>query len=259
MITAKSLWLGGLGRFGNQCYTLASMIGIAAKNGQPFGVRAWINQDNALFGDNPDDMSQFFVNPLPELPDGLTFQDIPYHWEYRDYNIPTGNWNIHSHLQDPRYFKDYMPLIRHYFKMKDEPEQNDYVAIHYRAGDYIDDPKAYHPRCSKEYYAKALIGYIPTGSHCVLFSDDLKKAESMIGGLITGAGMTFEVFSGNYIEDFRAMKRCKSFITANSSFSAFAAMLGEHPDKKIIMPSRWFGEAAGGMKSYIYPEGAIII
>jgi hypothetical protein len=58
------------------------------------------------------------------------------------------------------------------------------------------------------------------------------------------------------------MKRCKSFITANSSFSFMAALLGDHPDKKIIMPSRWFGPqmpAMGFTTDDIYPEGAIVI
>jgi hypothetical protein len=258
MITCKSVHTGGLGRFGNQCFSIASTIGIALRNNQPYAFPEWINQDNALFGDQPDRMSEYFVNPLPPIPEGLEFTDIPYHWEYRNYDIPTGNWNICSHLQDERYFKHCMPLIWEIFRMKDEPEQNDCIAIHYRAGDYIDDQNAYHPRCSIEYYNEA-IKYFPEGSKYLLFSDDIKGAVEKFGS----NGWTFDFSrmkdSTSYIEDFRLMKRCKSFITANSSFSAMAAILGEHPEKKIICPRRWFGAAAGSMSFDGYPENAIVI
>lgn len=255
MITSLSVNTGGLGRFGNTMWTIAGTIGIAIKNGQPFGFKDWVIKDNELFGGTADHMADYFLNPLPEISGDISFNNIPYHWEYKDYNIPYGNWNICSHLQDPRYFKDYMPIIRHFFRMKDEPEQNDYVAIHYRAGDYIDDPDAYHPRCSKEYYLKAM-SMFPKGTRFAVFSDSPDAWYNLMGDDYEDVN---ESAGGHYMEDFRQMKRCKSFITANSSFSAMAAVLGEHPEKKIVMPSRWFGKQANGLQSYIYPEGAIII
>lgn len=257
MVTCKSVLTGGLGRFGNQCFSIASTIGIAANNGQPFAFPEWINQDNALFGGNADRMEQYFANPLPRVPEGLEFQNIPYHWEYRDYNIPTGNWNICSHLQDYRYFKDFMPMIRHYFRMKNEPAQNDYIAVHYRAGDYINDPAAYHPRCDRDYYQRAVMQF-PDNSKFLIFSDDIVEASK----LFKSWGWPVEEYlmrsNTTYLEDFAIMKRCKSFITANSSFSLFAAILGEHPDKKIISPRRWFGESAG-IAFDGYPENAIVL
>jgi len=261
MITSLSVNRGGLGRTGNQMFTIAGTIGIALKNGQPFGFPEWINKDAELFGGTADRMSDYFVNPLPELIEGLHYQDIPYHWEYRDYNIQTGNWNIRSHLQDPRYFENCMPLIRHYFRMKDEPEQNEYIALHYRAGDYIDNPDAYHPRCSPEYYREAMKQFYLMGCKFLVFTDsemDWVRVQDQIG-LPKGVDIQVASRRMNYIEHFRLMKRCKHFITANSSFSLFAAILGEHPEKKIICPKRWFGTAAGGMEFYGYPKDSIIL
>ena len=252
MITAKSIGTGGLGRFCNQAFTIASTIGIAVKNGQPFGFPDWVNQDNKLFGGNADMMSEYFVNPLPKWVEGIDYTDIPYHWEYRDYNIPSGNWNICSHLQDPRYFEHCMPLIRETLRMKDEPEQNDFVALHFRAGDYQDDPNAYHPRCSKEYYESAM-SMFPDAKFLV-FSDDTAAFFNL-----KIKGNYFDHYSGGrYLQEFGIMKRCKHFITANSSFSFMAALLGEHPEKKIIMPSRWFGTQAN-IKFEGYPREAIVI
>lgn len=40
------------------------------------------------------------------------------------------------------------------------------------------------------------------------------------------------------IDDFRLMSMCKHFIIANSSFSWWAAWLGSHSEKRVIMPSK---------------------
>lgn len=253
MLTAKTIGTGGLGRFGNQMFTIAGVIGIAARSGQPYAFPRWQTHDNAIFGNPVDDIEQYLVNELPRVPYGLSFQDYGYFWGYRDIKLPTGNWSIDAHMQSYKFFSHCIGQVRETFRFKDEPEQNDYVAIHYRAGDYIDDPNAQHPRCSREYYLKAM-EYFPNETF-IVFSDDVHKARGVL------ERTNCEFVNGNYIEDFKLMKRCKSFICANSSFSFMAALLGEHTDKKIIMPSRWFGSSMPPEfdTTDIYPEGAIII
>lgn len=256
MITALSVNTGGLGRFGNQCFTIAGVIGIAIKSGQPYGFPEWINQDNKIFGDSADTMSQYFVNNLPSS-DGVNFQEYGYFWGYKDIYLPTGSWNINSHMQSDKFTKHCMPVIREQFRMKDEPEQNDYVAIHYRAGDYTEGEDGHHPRCSKEYYKKAM-ALFPEGTEFALFSDNIEYFIEMMNAK---GNYIFAFAKGNYIEDFKLMKRCKHFITANSSFSSFAALLGEHPDKIVVQPSRWFGKSMPPEfdTKDLYHEGAIII
>jgi hypothetical protein len=255
LITSLSIGTGGLGRVGNQMFTIASCIGIATKSGQPFGFPGWHNRDNALFGGEVTDFSEHFVNPLPEVMDHVPFQSYGYFWGYRDIVLPTGNWSIDAHMQDARFFEHCMDTIRHYFRMKDEPGQNDYVAIHYRAGDYIDDPNAYHPRCSQEYYYAAMykMRQMFTGCEFIVFSDDIEAAKKMFG-----YRYDLLYFCDTYIESFKLMKKCKSFITANSSFSFMAALLGDHPEKKIVMPKRWFGTQAN-ITFDGYPKEAVII
>jgi len=257
MLTAKSIGTGGLGRFGNQMFTIAGVIGIAARSGQPYAFPRWYTHDNSIFGNPVDDIEAHLVNELPRIPDGLSFQDYGYFWGYRDILLPTGNYSIDAHMQSYKFFSHCIGQVREVFRFKDEPEQNDYVAIHYRAGDYIDDPNAQHPRCGKEYYQQAMAMF-PEGTLFMLFSDDdddwLKKMD--YPGLVL-----LPAHDKTYINDFKLMKRCKSFICANSSFSFMAALLGEHPDKKIIMPSRWFGSSMPPEfeTKDIYPDGAIII
>jgi hypothetical protein len=91
----------------------------------------------------------------------------------------------------------------------------------------------------------------------MVFSDDIDGAMKF---LPQTDRFYFARRDKHYMTDFKLMKQCRSFITANSSFSHMAAILGEHPDKKIIMPRRWFGSQAGGMSMEgQYPESAIVI
>lgn len=259
MITSLQIGRGGLGRFGNMAFTIAGVIGIAIKSGQPYAFPRWLVHDNAIFGQPVDDIEQYLVGELPRIPDGLEFNECGYFWGYRDIFLPTGNYSIDAHMQSYKFFEHCIGTIREVFIFKSEPPQNDYVAIHYRAGDYIDDPNAQHPRQPLEYYLEA-IALFPKDTKFYLFSDDLAAIDKLRqnGDLFVRVE---PVAGGSYIDDFKLMKRCKSFICANSSFSFFAALLGEHSDKKIIMPSRWFGSQMPpefGTED-IYPEGAIVI
>ena len=255
MVTSLSINTGRLGRFGNQLFTIAGCIGIAIKNGHEFGFPEWINQDNKLFGGNADKMSDYFVNPLPPIPD-VHWHEIGYKWEFELPNLGNHNYDIFRHLQSPKYFEHCIDVVRHFFTLKDEPEQNNYCAIHYRAGDYIDNPDAFHPRCSLDYYTKAM-EHFSDEQQFVVFSDDIEKAMELFGGLVKRINYVTEK---DYIKNFAYMKKCKHFIIANSSFSAMAALLANHPEKKVVAPLRWFGtEGRGWETKDIYHESWIKI
>jgi hypothetical protein len=253
MITTTTL--GKLGRFANQMFTVAGCIGIARKSGQPFAFPKWQNTDHRdRFGSSEDiDIYKHLANPLPELPDGLTFREYGYFWGYRDVHLPTGNWSIDAHMQSDKFFLHCIDEVRHYFTFKNEYEQNEYVAIHYRAGDYQEGDNVHHPRCTREYYDKA-IALFP-GHKFRVFSDDPDAATRLFDG-------RYEVVSGDYITSFKMMKACKSFITANSSYSLMAAILGTHPEKQVVCPKKWFGSAwpnPDEMARDIYPVNSIVL
>ena len=92
MLTSTAIGTGGLGRFGNQCYTISGVIGIAEKSGQPFAFPHWKNYDNALFGGEVTDFEDYFENPLPRM-NGESFNEYGYFWGYRDI-VLNGNWSI---------------------------------------------------------------------------------------------------------------------------------------------------------------------
>jgi hypothetical protein len=254
MITFQNI--GRMGRFANALFSIAGTIGIARRSGQPFCFPQYVNYDAVdRFGSGEDpNIYQQFVNPLPEYKK-LPYTDIPYFWGYRDMVLPTGNWNLNSHFQSEKYFKHCIDEIRYYFTFKDEPALRDHVAIHYRAGDYTADQNGYHPRCTFDYYKRA-VQQFPSDSKFIIFSDNWEEAYELLKPL----ELAVDVADGGTLEDFKLMKSCRHFITANSSYSMLAAILSNQEGKKVVAPARWFGPQAQGLNAGdIYPENCIIL
>ncbi len=236
------LALGNYGRFANGAYQVAGVLGVARRNGLTPVFPLWQNLDHRDgFGSLEDiDVYKHFINPLPLIPEGVTFSDRPVEWGYHDVDLPAGNWNISGHFQSARYFEHCFDEVKWYLRMKDEPRQNDFVAIHVRLTDY---DNAYHPRLGMEYYAPAMAMF--HGARFLVFSDDIPAARMMMeeifnSTLSVGSHVSYSE-GRDYITDFRLMKSCRHFIIGNSSYSAMAALLGEAGDKRVIAPRPWFG------------------
>lgn len=246
--------LGRYGRLGNGMFQIASTIGIARRLGYQFAFPYWKNYDHKdRFGSAEDiDVQRHFLNPLPITDDPGKFPDYPIQWGYHGGYIPD-NISLSGHMQSERYFKHCEQDIRHYFRFRKEFIQSDHCAIHVRLGDYDD---AYHPRLGWEYYGKAMAEF-PPDTKFLLFSDDVCTAKKIFPPHVSICTIT------DYIHDFKAMKSCKNFICGNSTYSWWASYLGEHPEKKVVMPSNWFGPAWGSnyknMAADIYPEKTIVI
>lgn len=227
--------LGRYGRAANAFYQVAGTIGIARRNGFDFAFPLLINWDHKeRFSSSEDcDMYKHFVNPLP-LYTGPTLPDHAVEWGYHEVDLAR-SVSLSGHFQSERYFVHALDEVKWYMRMRDEPPLNDYVAIHWRAGDYSTEA-GYHPRMTMDYYRPAMARF--HGARFLVFSDDIPAARQMFGE-------TVEYSEGrDYLADFRLMKRCRHFIIANSSYSAFAAVLGDAPDKQVIAPRPWFGPAA---------------
>lgn len=249
--------LGRYGRFANGLFQIAGTIGIARKYGYAYGFPRWMNYDHKdRFGSSEDiDLQKYFVNPLPVV-GAIGYPDYPVSWGYHPTLHPPDGVSLSGHFQSEKYFAHCKDVIRHYFRMKGEmADVYDSCAIHVRLGDYDDK---YHPRLTADFY-KAAMAQFPQGQSFTIFSDNLSEAARIVG---TASNILLSP-GGDYIQDFGMMKRFKHFITGNSSYSLMAAILGEHPDKKIICPANWFGPAWGSgyreMAKDIYPENSIVI
>lgn len=241
--------LGRYGRLANQMYQIAGVIGVARRNGFDFAFQYWKNYDHLeRFGSSEDiDIQRHFINPLP-LYDGPTLPDHPVPWGYSDVKLDR-SVSLSGHFQSEKFFGHCIDEVKWYLRMKDEYPQNDYCALHVRRGDYDD---AYHPRIPQSYYREAMKEF-PDCSFLV-FSDDIPACKEMFGDEV-------EYSEGrDYLADFRLLKRCRHFIIGNSSYSAMAAILGEHPDKAVVAPRPWFGPQYAQITGEdIYGEGWKVI
>lgn len=256
-LTNKSI--GRYGRFANGLFQIAGLIGIATKQGFHWGVDPFVNHDHKeRFWSTEDiDIWKHLKHELPPA-QPLHYRETNYPWGYHEITLPNGDFDLRGHFQSEKYFKHCMDEVRHWLTFKDEPTPNDWIAIHVRRGDYGSE---YHPLLGIEYYEQAM-SMFPAGAHFLIFSDERDKAVALLESLADRFQMSVAP-EGNYIEDFKLMKNCHSFICANSSYSLIAALLANQHGKRIIMPKVWWGIAWGEnhieMCRDVYPEGAIVI
>lgn len=229
-----------------------AVLGIARRNGLTPVFPLWENRDHRdRFGSTEDiEIYKHLVNPLPPIPEGVTFTHRAVEWGFHDTVLPSGNWNISGHFQSERYFEHCLDECRFYLRMKDEYPQNDYCSLHFRAGDYSTEA-GYHPRMTMDYYSQAMAQF-PADQPYLVFSDDIPAAREMFGDKV-------EYANGDYLDDFKRMKASRHFVIGNSSYSAMAAILGEAKDKRVIAPRPWFGPAAQITGEDIYSEGWTVI
>ncbi len=126
-------------------------------------------------------------------------------------------------------------------RVADEPS----VAVHVRRGDLVANPEYARSfgTLGPGYYREALArveARVP-GARVYVFSDDPAWCERHLPGVLPT-----EIVSGrmtrNAVEDLAAMKACRHFVVANSTFSWWGAWLGTHAEKMVIAPARFHRE-----------------
>jgi hypothetical protein len=113
------------------------------------------------------------------------------------------------------------------------------VAVHVRRGDYLDHPA--FAVCDSTYYRTAMERLRSTLEvpQFHIFSDDPAwcRAEFRDADTeIVDAGSA----AMNPLHDLHLMSLAAHHIIANSSYSWWAAWLGDKPRQQVIMPDRWF-------------------
>lgn len=180
---------------------------------------------------------------------------------------------LRGYWQSFKYFESIREELLEVFRLKFPPQdpenlhflnliQNtESVALHIRRGDYVQIPFFLDNfgLCSLDYYKKAMnhMSLNLNSPQFFIFSDDPDWVQE---NLDLGKNMHFirhNLMKHDY-EDFRLLKSCKHFIIANSSFSWWAAWLGEYPLKIVLSPARWFNKDTMPIQDRI-PENWITI
>ena len=186
-------------------------------------------------------------------------------------------------FQSPKYFEGIEDELRSAFSFPEavrEPdtsaralrqrieESGRSIAVHLRFGDYLGKQEVYGGICTDDYYAAA-IGMLRRDypeAKVFLFSDDYERALAFAGrmterGVFAAGDFTAVVprAEDSCVTDLYLMHCCDDFVTANSSFSFWAAFLGEAKDKRIAVPSFWNNQRDGSalQRADIYTKDMI--
>lgn len=131
------------------------------------------------------------------------------------------------------------------------------VCVHIRRGDYVSKYSDFFELCSVDYYLKGA-EYIHQRIHDAVFfvfSDDIPWAKANLN-------IPYEHYfvdindEDNGIYDLILMMHCKHFITANSSFSWWAAWLSQSPEKIVIRPTNYLKDKSSPVG---YPKEWIVM
>lgn len=142
------------------------------------------------------------------------------------------------YFQDPKYFDKYRDEIRKLYGKG--ISENNFVAIHVRRGDYVNNP-FYVDLSTTDYYQKAMAEF--PDDNFMIFTDDIDFCIDYFQG---------DRFQMNYeseIDALNTMASCKGIIMANSSFSWWAAYLSK---AKVIAPKAWYAD--GLERTKLLPE-----
>ena len=156
--------------------------------------------------------------------------------------------------QSPKYFSGIEDIIRKDFSLKeklpenaqklfDEIKSKESVCLHVRRADMaLVSQVSFHGSCDLEYYKRG-VEYISKNKkieQIYVFSDDIAwckeniKLEYPI--IYVEKDLSGKKGEGHLI----LMSACKNFVIPNSTFSWWAAWLGDFKDKLVVAPKAWF-------------------
>lgn len=162
-----------------------------------------------------------------------------------------GYWQSEQHfapvadiIRDEFTFRE--PIVNDYLlSIKQRIENSTSVSLHFRRGDYVNNPRAnkHHGVCSMSYYQNAvnIMAHKTDNPLLFIFSDDIQWVKA---NFKSDHPMLFVEQSDEGLHsDFRLMSLCKHNIIANSSYSWWAAWLNDNENKTVIAPRQWYQDS----------------
>lgn len=238
-VVTANLWAG----LGNQMFQVAAAYAHALDIG---GIALFPDREVAHVKESPVLHKVLRTN--------VKIDSVANEW-FKFIKLPSESVELVGFFQSPKYFNHRRKEILELFsppedikkslnnKYKDLLEKET-VAVHVRRGDYLTYKNRggaimYNLSEDPEYYKRALKEFDLEGKYFVVFSDDIEFAKTIPAFKDV---KNIRYISGQKpYEDFYLMSMCKDHITANSTFSWWAAYLSQNPDKKVVMPNKWFG------------------
>jgi hypothetical protein len=223
-------FIGGT-RLGNWLFLIATCYAHARRNGYdvklpykkelPFSIRKNFSIDM------PNDVKGLYTEPT------YHYTPIP----------PKTHGYFQGFFQSSKYFNDYKDEIKELFsEYVSEKKKEGVAGIHVRMGDYLKlDWRYKSPK--KDFIERAIKQLSPHIKRLVVFSDNPKEACDLVCSCERPEGMWVVAGTMDYsdeIDDIREMTACEELIMSCSSFSWWAAYLGEN--KKVIVDKKWYND-----------------
>lgn|SRR5579863_246270 len=253
------------GGFGNQAFQYAFGVALKALGNEVFLDRSWFDHQpqRAYVLDRFNTEVQFGPVRGQCLQEGNLLFHPEFLKKYEQDTTLIGYWQNEKYLAgvEDQVRKDL--TLRRYpseqsLAVAREIENSNSVFLHVRRTDSLSaQGLKNHGVCPQSYYQRAA-SYISTrvpSPHFFIFSDDIEWCKQNIQ--VFGYPSTFvdhnstgvtensehevrKTDSGTEESDLWLMSLCKHSITANSSFSWWAAWLNQNPEKIVVSPKAWF-------------------
>lgn len=136
-----------------------------------------------------------------------------------------------------------------------------WIAVHVRRGDYLKPHNsAYHGLLGQSYYRAALAHLTRRGldHRIVVFSDEPDAARDLLGSRTSRVDVVRPPADSNPAESILLMSRAQAVVTANSSFSWWAAWIADPASSTVVCPVPWLSHAATD-ESDLRPPGWVSI
>ena len=195
-----------------------------------------------------------------------------FHFYPEFFDLPDG-CVIDGTFQSEKFFTPVAKVLKKHFGFRFAPSEKvaamaaeiegcEAVAIHFRRGDLVNNPKYQKSQAplGAEYYKR---GIDQISSHIAkptfyIFSDDIAYAKE--SGLCPDGAVFIDcVEDWNAYDALRLMFLCKHFIIANSTFSWWGAWLSENANKLVIRPDPWFANMLENNTRDLSPESWLAI
>lgn len=161
---------------------------------------------------------------------------------------------IEGYFQHPNYFVDVAGVIRAELQLRETPPTvilelarqlaaDETVCIQVRRTDYLTQAEnaAVRDVCGVGYYRQAwaeVVARVPR-ARAWIFTDDVAWARANLSALQPVRIVGDELGGPAFLHKFHAMRACRHFISANSTFGWWAAWLGATPGSVVVLPRTW--------------------
>jgi len=257
-ITSLQLLDDNAGRWGNQLFRIATMIGYAKEHNLEYYIPEQWKYRIYLENDYQYKDVNSIVNNIREI-----YNEPGFHYD-PILTINNGIVEMRGYYQSDKYFKNadadvrsfltFNPSIVDTVRKTHFSQSKTRLCIHVRHGDLFDRARNgghkgnehYHPVMSLQFYKNAIEFILSRVSidEFMIFTDHPETKDFILNEFDEyGINIVYMDFNEEFIYDFVAQSLCDHAIIPNSTFSWWSAFLNENIDKIICCPnpSDWLG------------------